>query len=133
MEAKEARRYFILVLDVSQEGQVILLDRKLPSHFFHCSGIFATVKGFLDTGKDISQIGEVSILFNSGQVHPFHHFVGYSQIPLQKKILFMEVSEPLVPNYRISGFYADARASFDRNGIFLPYTLNIYFDCKVKL
>jgi hypothetical protein len=133
MKNKEVRRYVILPVEVRRPGQIILLDRKLPAHLTLCKGIHATVKEYLETGKDIQHFGEISILFNSGQVHPLHHTVGYSLYPLRKRNPFMQISEPLVPNYRISGFYEDAGRSHDRLGNFLPYTLNIYLDCKATV
>lgn len=133
MEAREARRFVILPVTVSQAGQIIPLDRKLPAHLTHCTGIQATVKGYLNTGSDIQHMGEISILLNSGQVHPLHHTVGYSLQPLKKKNGFMQITETLVPNYRISGFYEDAGTSRDVKGNFLPYTVNIYLDCKATV
>jgi hypothetical protein len=133
MAAKEARRYFILPVEVSKAGQIIPIDRKLPSHFIHCKGIHATVKGFIDTPTDIQHLGEISILLNSGQVHPLHYTVGYSREPLRKSNPYMEAGEELVPNYRISGFYEDTRIPDGTVGHFMPYTVNIYFDCKAKV
>lgn len=130
MESMESRRFVILPVDVTKAGQIILLDRELPAHLTVCKGINVTVKGFLNTGKDIQHIGEISILFNSGEVHPFHHTVGYSLEPLRKKNNFFELKEPLVPNYHINGFYEDAGTSRDVKGNFLPYSVNIYLDCK---
>ncbi|MBI5539800.1 MAG: hypothetical protein HY951_07060 [Bacteroidia bacterium] len=133
MESKESRRFVILPVDVTKAGQIISLDRELPAHLMVCKGINATVKGFLNTGKDIQHMGEISILFNSGQLHPFHQTVGYSIEPLRKKNNFFELKEPLVPNYRITGFYEDAGNSRDIKGNFLPYSVNIYLDCKAKV
>lgn len=133
METKEARRFVLLPVEVSEARQIILLDRKLPAHLTKCKGIQATVKGYLNTGRDIQHMGEISILLNSGQVHPLHHTVGYSLEPLKKRNSFMQISEPLVPNYRISGFYEDAGNSRDNRGNFLPYILNIYLDCKANI
>lgn len=133
MANKESRRFVILPVDVTKAGQIISFDRELPAHLMVCKGINATVKGFLNTGKDIQHMGEISILFNSGQLHPFHHTVGYSIEPLRKKNNFFELKEPLVPNYRISGFYEDAGNSRDIKGNFLPYSVYIYLDCKAKV
>ncbi len=130
MESRESRRFVILPVDVTKAGQIIPLDRELPAHLTVCNGITATVKGFLNTGKDIQHMGEISILFNSGEVHPFHHTVGYSLEPLRKKNRFFELKEEFVPGYRVSGFYEDAGTSLDVKGNFLPYSVNIYLDCK---
>jgi len=130
MKSKEARRFVILPVDVTPAGQIISIDRELPAHLTVCKGINATVKGFLQTEKDIQHIGEISLLFNSGQVHPLHHTVGYSLEPLRKKNGFFEIKESLVPNYHINGFYEDAGTSRDAKGNFLPYSVNIYLDCK---
>lgn len=129
-EDKERTRYVILPVDVSSAGQVVRLDRSLPAHLTICKGIHATVKTFLNTPSDITHIGEVSLLFNSGQVHPFHHTVGYDKTPLGQKNRFFPLSEELLPNYRIRGFYQDAGNSRDAFGNFLPYTMNIYLLCK---
>jgi hypothetical protein len=130
METKEGRRYAIIPVDITYAGQLVKLDRTLPAHLTVCKGLLATVKGFLKTEKYIQHMGEISLLFNSGQVHPFHHTVGFSLKPLMKKNSFVEVTEPLVPNYKITGFYQDAGTSRDIKGNFLPYSVNIYLDCK---
>ena len=133
MEAKEVRRFVILPVDVNQSGQIIQIDRKIPDHLIVCKGILANVKGFLNIGKEIQHMGEISLMLNSGQIHPLHHTVGYFPKPLYKKIPFFKIKEELVPNYRIRGFYEDAGNSRDISGNFLPYTLNIYLDCKAKI
>lgn len=131
-EAKEKTRYTILPVDVTSAGQVIRLDRKLSAHLTDCKGIFVTVKTFLNTPGNLTHIGEISLLFNSGQVHPYHHTVGYSKSPLGQKNRFLPLGEELIPNSRIRGFYHDAATSRDSLGNFLPYTLNIYLHCKAR-
>ena len=133
MELKEIRRFVILPVEVSKPGQIILLDRKLPAHLTVCRGIDITVKGFLKTDKDIQHIGEISLQFNSGEVHPFHYVVSYSKDPLRKKNKFLHLKEPLVPNYQVTGFYEDAGTSRDVKGNFIPYLVNIYLDCKATV
>jgi hypothetical protein len=129
-EAKERTRYAILPVDVTSAGQIIRLDRKLPAHLTICKGIHVTVKNFLNTPSNVQHIGEISLLFNSGQVHPFHHIVGYNKNVLGQKNRFLPLTEELIPNSRIRGFYLDSGNSLDSGGHFLPYTVNIYLYCK---
>lgn len=132
-ESRKIRVYAILPVEVTNARQVIKLDRKLAAHLMICKGIHATVKGFLNTPSNIQHMGEISLLFNSLQVHPFHHTVGYNKAVLSQKNLFFPLNKELVPNSRIQGFYSDAGNSRDALGNFLPYTVNIYLHCKTKL
>jgi hypothetical protein len=128
----EIRRYFILPIIVRKAGQVIPIDQNIPAHIISCRGILATVKGFLQTGHEIQHIGEISIQINSGEVHPMHHSVGYADKPLLKCNHFMQIEEQITPDMRISGYYQDAATAKDDKGIFLPYQVNVYLDCKAK-
>ena len=133
MDTKVKRLFAIIPVDITYAGQLVKIDRKLPAHFTVCKGLLATIKGYLKTEKYIQHMGEISLLFNSGQVHPFHHTVGFSLKPLLKRNTFVEVKEPLIPNYQVTGFYQDAGNSRDIKGNFLPYSVNIYLDCKANV
>jgi hypothetical protein len=128
LKSKEIRRFVILPVDVTEDGQIIHLDRKLPAHLLRCKGIILSVKNCICT-NDIPHLGEVSVLLNSWQLHPFHHMVGFKREPLSKKNSFVEINEKLIPNFTVNGFYRDLEQSKDHEGKFIPYSLNIYFDC----
>lgn len=124
------RRYFILPVKVTRKGQIVSIDQSVPAHINGCVGILATVKDFLETGHEIQHVGEFSLMLNSAEVHPIHYSVGYSNLPLKKDNHFLPVEEQINPGTRISGFYHDAGTATDDKGSFLPYTVNIYLDCK---
>lgn len=124
------RRYFILPVRVTKKGQIISIDQPLPSHITRCLGILATVKDFLAIDHEIQHIGEFSLMINSAEVHLVHFVVGYSNLPIKKDNDFLPVQEQINPGTRISGFYLDAGTATDDKGTFLPYTVNIYLNCK---
>lgn len=126
--SKEIRRFVILPIDVTEDGQIIRIDRKLPAHLLRCKGIMLSVKNCIST-NDIPHLGEVSLLLNSGQVHPFHHMTGFKREALSKKNSFVEINEKLMPNLTVNGFYRDLGNSKDQEGKFIPYSLNIYLHC----
>lgn len=126
------RRFVILSIKISRAHQIVALDKSLSANIVSCTGIHADVKGHLQTGRDIQHIGDVSILFNSGRVHPLHHSVGYHDKPLQKCNRFMQVKERIFPGAKIYGFYLDEGTAIDEKGIFIPYQLNIYLKCKAR-
>jgi|GEM_PF-6522874 len=126
------RRYFILTITITKKGQTVLIDRVVPSHIVCCKGIHASVIGFLATEHEIQHVGEFSLILSSGSVHPIHYSVGYSKQPLMKNNRFMPIHEEIASGSHISGFYQDAGTAKDGNGIFLPYRVNIYLDCKAQ-
>jgi len=126
------RRFVILPIKISRAHQIVAIDTSISANIISCSGILADVKGHLQTGRDIQHIGEVSILFNSGRVHPLHHSVGYHDKPLQKCDRFMQIQERIFTGSKVCGFYQDAGTATDEKGIFLPYQVNIYLECKAK-
>jgi hypothetical protein len=128
-KSKEIRRFVILPVDVTEDGQIIHLDRKLPAHLLRCKGIMLSVKNCIDPVNDIPHLGEVSVLLNSWQLHPFHHMAGFKREALSKKNSFVEINEKLIPNFTVNGFYRDLGKSKDHEGKFIPYSLNIYLDC----
>jgi hypothetical protein len=127
-KSKEIRRFVIIPIDVTEDGQIIHLDRKLPAHLLRCKGINLSVRTCIGN-TDIPHLGEVSVLLNSWQIHPFHHIVGFRRKVLNKKNSFVEINEKLIPNFTINGFYRDLGKSMDEKKNFIPYSLNIYFDC----
>jgi hypothetical protein len=128
-KSKEIRRFKIIPVDVIEDGQIINLDYKLPAHLVSCKGIILSIKNCISNTNDIPHLGEVSLLLNSGQVHPFHQMVGFKRESLSKKNSFVEIDEKLIPNYTVNGFYRDLGNSLDHEGKFIPYSLNIYLDC----
>jgi hypothetical protein len=126
---KEIRRFIILPVDVTEDRQIIHIDRKLPAHLFRCKGFLLSVKNCINTLSDIPHLGEISLLLNSGQVHPFHHMADYKRKVLSRKNSFVEIDEELIPNLMVNGFYRDLGNARDHNGNFIPYSLNIYLDC----
>jgi hypothetical protein len=126
---KEMRRFVVLAVNVTESGQIIHIDRKIPAHLFRCKGILLSVKNCINTVHDIPHLGEVSLLLNSGQIHPFHHMVSFKREALNRNSYFVEISEKLVPNLTVNGFYRDSGKAFNTSGTFVPYCLNIYLDC----
>ena len=133
LKNKSVKRYFIIPVDVSNSGQIVSIDKKIPRHLKHCTGIRFSVKTFLDVAQDIPQLGEISLLLNSGQVHPIHHFTSYSKEILDKGKKDISISEPLTTNQIITGYYRDLKAAVDIRGVFQPYILNIYLICKATI
>lgn len=130
---KEIRRFMILPVDVTESGQIIHIDRKIPAHHYRCRGILLSVKNCIDPVHDIPHLGEVSLLFNTWQVHPFHHMAGFKRKVLGRKKIFTEIDEELLPNLRVNGYYRDCGNAHDAEGNFIPYSLNIYLDCLAIL
>ena len=128
----EAIKYVIVPIRIRNAHQIVVFEESLSANIVSCSGILASVKGHLETGHDVQHIGELSILLNSGQVHPLHHFAGFYSFPLKKCNRFMQVKERIFPGAKIYGFYMDEGTAIDEKGIFIPYQLNIYLKCKAR-
>ena len=129
---KYKRRFVILPVDMMSPFQIINISRKLPAHLIKCKGIAVTVKNKLSQFNDIIQLGEFSLSFNSGQVHPLHLFAGYQKDVLSNKNSFLEINEELIPNYYVTGFYRDFGKTITGDSTYIPYTLNIYLDCLTE-
>lgn len=127
--SKKISRFVILPVDVTESGQIINIDRKIPAHLFRCRGIMVSVKNCVNATGDIPHLGEISLLFNSWQIHPFHHMVGFKREVLSRRNNFTEIDEQLLPNFTVNGFYRDSGKLQDSKGNFIPYSLNIYLDC----
>ena len=117
---------------VTEAGQIIRITKKLPSHVKHCTGLFATIKGFHNTFDEVLHAGELSLSLNSGQDHPLHFRVGYSRIPLMPKNTFLEAKNDIIANQLVSGYYRDLGTMRSNTYTFLPYTLNIYLECRTE-
>lgn len=128
----EVHRFVILPISISKANEIVVIDKSLSASIINCTGIFAAVVGHLQTSRDIQHVGEISISFNSGRVHPLHHSVGYHDKPLQKCNRFMQIRENISPGVKVCGFYQDAGTAIDEKGIFFPYQINIYLKCKAK-
>jgi len=128
----EVRRFFILPVYIRKAHQIVTIDKSLSANIVSCSGILASVKGHLETGHDVQHIGEISILLNSGRVHPLHHSVGYYDKPLHKCNRFMQIQERIFSGVKICGFYQDAGTAINEKGMFIPYQVNIYLKCNTK-
>lgn len=128
----EVLKYVIVPIHITNENQIVVFEKRLSANIVSCSGILASVKGHLKTGHDVQHIGEISLLLNTGQVHPLHHFAGFYNFPLKKCNRFMQIKERISQGAKISGFYMDAGTAIDEKGVFIPYQLNIYLKCKAK-
>ena len=128
----EVRKFVILPIHISYANQIVVFEKSLSANIVSCTGILASVNGHLETGQDVQHIGEISLLLNSGQVHPLHHTAGLYSMPLMKCNHFMEIQETIFPGAKITGFYFDEGTAIDEKGIFIPYQLNIYLKCKAK-
>ena len=128
----EALKYVIVPIRIRNAHQIVVFEESLSANIVSCSGILASVKGHLEIGHDVQHIGEISLLLNSGQVHPLHHSAGLYSMPLMKCNHFMEIQETIFPGAKITGFYFDEGTAIDEKGIFIPYQLNIYLKCKAK-
>ncbi|MBU0487422.1 MAG: hypothetical protein KKA07_07670 [Bacteroidetes bacterium] len=132
MEAVANRpRWKIIQFSVNESNQIIRIDGKLPAHLTECTGVYFSVKTQLDTLEtEIAEIGEISLLFNARKSHPIHDTIGFSKVPTGTRPVFKKMAAKLLPNQPITGFYLDYGKTTNRFGNFLPYTINIYFECK---
>lgn len=121
----------IIQFDVTESNDIIRIDGKLPAHLNKCKGIFFSVKNYLDTRlSEIPELGEISLRFNSRKTHPVHDTIAYSKVPIGKRPEFKKLSQKLLPNQPVTGYYLDYGKAVTRGGVFLPYTVNIYFECE---
>lgn len=128
--AKITPSWKIIQFDVKEPNDIIRIDGKLPSHLNKCTGIYFSVKNYLNTDiEKLSEIGEISLQFNARKIHPVHDTIGYSKIPTVKRPEFKKLAAKLLPNQPITGFYLDCGKTLDMAGKFIPYTVNIYFEC----
>lgn len=121
----------IIQFDVTEANDIVQIEGKLPAHLTKCKGIYFSIKNYLDTAiSEIPEAGEISLRFNSRKTHPVHDTIGYSKVPTGKRPVFKKLSQKLLPNQSITGFYLDYGKTNDRYGQFKPYTVNIYFECE---
>ena len=127
------RRFFILPVVVEVALQIVKIDIKLPAHMKICKGIHVSVRDCLCNPKDTPQIGELSLSFNSAQVHPIHCMVDFKKKALNNKNSFIEIEEELIPNYSITGYYRDFGKILFITPYPSPYYMKIYFDCLAEI
>lgn len=128
---KTTPHWKIIQLNVNEPFEVIQIDTKLSAHLAKCRGILASVKNFLNTElSEIPEVGEISLRFNSRKTHPLYSTIRYTKVHTGKRPEFSKLAQPLNANQPVTGFYLDYGKAVDRRGRFLPYTVNIYFECE---
>ncbi len=128
--AEDNMKFKIFEIEVSEENQIIPIDFKLSNDIDSCSGILLSVKEFLDLQTStITQLGELSLMFNAKAIHPIHINAEYTK-DLNHKKEFLELNCNIESNTNITGFYTDYGKTKESKKSFLPYTLKIYLLCK---
>ena len=128
---RDTPHFKIIQFNVNEPYEVIQIDGKLSAHLSRCKGILVSVKNFLNTElSEIPEVGEVSLRFNSRKTHPLHSTINYTKVHTGNRPEFSKVSQQLMANQPVTGFYLDYGKVLDRRGRFLPYTVNIYFECE---
>ena len=125
MDSKNVK-WGIIKIEVEQANQIVPIDFKLANNIKYCNGIYISVKELLDTEENyISQIGELSLSFNTKQIHPLHFTAEYNK-DLSDKKESLKLDSEMKANKNITGFYIDYSTSLNNKGDFLPYSLSIY-------
>ena len=128
-------RYNIIQLEVTESGQVVEINHRLPSNYKRCIGYVARhVKG-IASELDIPEIGLVAIEFNSRKQLFFNDLVGY-EAQVEQLPQFQELNIPLESGQLVTGFYLDTKKStdplMDLKEWFRPYRIAIYLKCEIQ-
>ena len=128
-------RYNIIQLEVTESGQVVEINHRLPSNYKRCIGYVARhVKG-ITSELDIPEIGLVAIEFNSRKQLFFNDLVGY-EAQVEQLPQFQELNIPLESGQLVTGFYLDTQKSpdplIDLKEWFRPYRIAIYLKCEIQ-
>jgi hypothetical protein len=127
-------RYHIILLNVTESGQVVEIRHRLPSNYGRCTGYVARhVKGIVSE-VDIPEIGLVAIEFNSRKQLYLNDLVGY-QAQVEQLPEFQELNIPLESGQLVTGFYLDTQKNPDpligSQEWFQPYQVAIYLKCEL--
>ena len=125
-------KWKIISIEVSEENQIIPMDFKLAKDIVKCSGVYLSVREFVNTPQNtIPQIGELSLMFNAKSKHPLHFTAAYSKDISDKKET-LKLDCDIKANTNIAGFYIDYAQMRNETKEFQPYTLSIYLQCYSK-
>ena len=125
--------WVVIQTEVTTQGQIIEIDRKLPLHLKRCEGIFLSVVDYMETANTlINHVGHLkSLSLNSRKFVPFTQHVGYDKAKAVSKArrLEFDVLDILDDNSQLYSLYEDAGTALDGDGAFIPYKFNIYLKC----
>jgi hypothetical protein len=124
-------RYWIIALQIVEQGQIIEFSDKIPSQLKNLKAVIVHASRNEGDLEDIDQIGEVSIQLNSKKIAPIHLIVEYNKRP--KDYNEFELDEKIEANQMVSGYYRDHAKTMDSENRFLPYSIKIYFKCKTLI
>jgi hypothetical protein len=127
-------RYHIILLDVTEPGQVLEIRHRLPSNYGRCIGyVVRHVKG-IGSNVDIPEIGLVAVEFNSRKQLYLNDLVGY-QAQVEQLPEFQDLNIPLEAGQLVTGFYLDTQKNPDpligSQEWFHPYQVAIYLKCEL--
>lgn len=129
---QERINWVIIPVNVTSANELVIIDRKLPTHLEKCIGVFLSVKTYLETNETvINHVGHLkSLSFNGKKDVPFSFHVGYNSVkPLIKARKFeFSLEDDINKNCQLYGIYEDCGAVIGKTG-FIPYTVNLYLKC----
>ena len=130
--SKSDIKWKIISIEVSEENQIIPIDFKLANDIIKCTGVYLSVREFVNTPENtIPQIGELSLMFNAKSKHPLHFIAAYTKNLSDKKET-LKLNCDIKANANIAGFYIDYAQMRNETREFQPYTLSIYLKCYSK-
>lgn len=125
-------RYLIITIKVNKVNEVVEINYKLPSYIHSCLAIAYSVKEFLNPENIyFPEFGELSLQFNSRELHPLHLLIPYSNNPQEQIFEFMDFANPLEAGQIITGHYIDFGLSVIET-FFQKYTVLVYLKCLIK-
>jgi hypothetical protein len=118
-------RYSIVSLRVQKPGEIISFQHKIPAYLKRCTGFKLSLVGALDSKHLNTELGRLSVLFNSLKEEAITASLKHEELGSQD---FQELDVQLHSGQIVSGVYVDSMLSEE----FKPYRLNLYLRCTDK-
>ena len=118
-------RYSIVSLRVQKPGEIISFQHKIPAYLKRCTGFKLSLVGALDSKHLNTELGRLSVLFNSLKEEAITASLKHEELGSQD---FQELDVQLHSGQIVSGVYVDSMLSEE----FKPYRLNLYLRCTYK-
>lgn len=118
----ERSKYFIILIDKIQSGEVRKISFKFPIDLKHCKGVIFS-GNIAGKANNNYVLGNVSLLFNNRKSHPLHYTIHSKPLP-GKKWKLLKLAEAVEGSSFVQGYYVDSGIATS-----YPYTIRIYLNC----
>jgi len=119
-------RHIIIPIKVVTAGQVIIINKQIPSYLKKCVGVSVSVVGYVATNlPKINMMGMITLKLNNERTVALQSTVGYNKDLGKQQRQGLLLNIPLWAGNIMTANYTDNNTSIGAGNEFLPYTINI--------